>query len=722
MLRLRNPDQLTCARRFGRSTRSIAALLTTSLLVPAAIATVVTTVATTYTASPAAAAAPRVYVVSGDDPTRTGAGSGAWGFHGDDYSQLRGIITNPAFFGPNGTVNAQFKIGAPVDVISDASLTGVDVFFSGAIQGASGSSQSYNAAEQLALRDFVKRGGVVIINQNSPSWATGEAFGVTEQSPEAIFESGSGHAGFNSGFEAPLIATIGGAASSGAGIAVDNTPLSKGPFGIVTSYSLWHTVAGFNLASLPAGHVVMANVLSRCDDTNVNCEDLTLPLGQRYRNDLDNLPSLVTVPPGETVTEEGAIILTSDVDTYSNHTEYNGGVMAAGNELLAKNTFAWIGGVLNAQNPTEGYTSVTPTRWVDTRATAKIGPGGKLNVTIAGSTVGGVTIPADATGVVMNVTASRPDATESFITVYPTTTGANPNPNSSNLNFRAGVDIPNSVMVKIGDAGRITIYNDRGNVDVLIDVVGYFQVGDGDRLNSTDPSRVLDTRNAIGSARAPIGEGESRTLQVTGGVVPNDATAVVLNVTASDGTRGGYLSVYRGDLPSVPNTSNLNFAANQTIANLVIVPLAPDGTVKVFNAFGTTAVLADVLGYFSSTGGSFAQLTPARLLDTRSAIGVSPAARLAAGNSLEFTVLGQGGVPAEGVRSVMLNVTAAAPTNTSWLTVYPNTVPNASNLNFVATQTIPNLVLAQVNAQGKVKIYNNLGAVDVLADVVAWFN
>ena len=48
-------------------------------------------------------------------------------------------------------------------------------------------------------------------------------------------------------------------------------------------------------------------------------------------------------------------------------------------------------GVLNAQNPAEGYTAVTPTRWVDTRATGKIGPGGKLNVTLAGTTVGGVT-------------------------------------------------------------------------------------------------------------------------------------------------------------------------------------------------------------------------------------------------------------------------------------------------------------------------------------------
>jgi hypothetical protein len=30
--------------------------------------------------------------------------------------------------------------------------------------------------------------------------------------------------------------------------------------------------------------------------------------------------------------------------------------------------------------------------------------------------------------------------------------------------------------------------------------------------------------------------------------------------------------------------------------------------------------------------------------------------------------------------------------------------------------------VAQVNSQGKVKIYNNLGTTDVLADVVAWFN
>jgi hypothetical protein len=741
MLNLRSPRERTKrARRFGRSARSIAALITTSLIAPAAIAGVagVATVATTIAASPASAAAPRVYVVAGDDPSRTGAGSGAWGFHGADYQQLRDIITNPAFFGPNGTVNAQFKIGSPISVITDQSLAGVDVYFSGAVQGVVG--QAYSADEQAALKAFVLRGGVLILNPNSPTWNTAELFSVTEQSPEAIFEAGSDHPGVADGFEAP---NAGG--GSGAGIAVASTPLVTGPFGTVTSYSMWHTVAGFT--ALPGTAVVNARITTlSCSPQAITCKNppdapsgttttssttsappttTTIDPNPRpnYNNNINNLPSLATVAPGNTITGNGAIIFTSDVDTYSNHSQYNGGVMAASNEVLAKNTFAWIAGVLNAQNPAEGYTPVTPTRWVDTRATGKIGPGGKLNVTIAGTSNGGVTIPADATGVVMNVTATQADGVESFITVYPTATGTNAPPGSSNLNFRAGVDIPNSVMVKLGDSGRITVYNDVGNVNVLIDVVGYFRATSGDRLNSTPPSRVLDTRNAIGSTRTPIGEGESRSVQITGaGGVPAGASAVVLNITASEGTRGGYLSVYPGNLTAVPNTSNLNFLPGQTIANLAIVPLAPDGTIKVFNAFGTTAVLADVLGYFSSKGGSFAQLTPSRLLDTRTGVGLSGVARLGTDTSLEFTVLGRGGVPSEGVRTVVLNVTAAAPTATSWLTVYPDTVPNASNLNFVNTQTIPNLVVAQVNSQGKVKIYNNLGTTDVLADVVAWFN
>jgi hypothetical protein len=307
--------------------------------------------------------------------------------------------------------------------------------------------------------------------------------------------------------------------------------------------------------------------------------------------------------------------------------------------------------------------------------------------------------------------------------VYPTPSdpAASP-PNSSNLNFRAGGDVANAVAVTIGNGGRVTFFNNKGTTHLLIDVVGYFQPTTGKRLTSTAPSRVLDTRNAIGSVRAPVGEGESRVVQITGGVVPTGANAVVLNVTASEGTRGGYVSVVPGDQAAEPTTSSVNFGPNTIKANLVIVPLASDGSIRVFNKFGTTAVIADVLGYYSDNGGTFAQLTPARILDTRNGIGV-PVGKLGSNTSLEFDVRGQGGVPSI-ARTVILNVTAASPTNTSYLTVYPNANarPEASNLNFTAGDIVPNLVVANIGADGKVRIYNNLGTVDVLADVVAWFN
>ena len=73
---------------------------------------------------------------------------------------------------------------------------------------------------------------------------------------------------------------------------------------------------------------------------------------------------------------------------------------------------------------------------------------------------------------------------------------------------------------------------------------------------------------------------------------------------------------------------------------------------------------------------------------------------------------------------MVLNVTAAdSPGPDSYLTVYPTGTdrPLASNLNFVAGQTVPNLVIARIGTGGKVTIYNNLGSTVVVADVQGWF-
>ncbi|MDP1804975.1 MAG: hypothetical protein Q8K72_07410, partial [Acidimicrobiales bacterium] len=84
---------------------------------------------------------------------------------------------------------------------------------------------------------------------------------------------------------------------------------------------------------------------------------------------------------------------------------------------------------------------------------------------------------------------------------------------------------------------------------------------------------------------------------------------------------------------------------------------------------------------------------------------------------------GAGGVPVGGATAVVLNVTVTEPTAGSFLTAWPTSEnrPVASNLNFVAGQTIPNLVIAKIGTGGKVTIYNNLGSTVVVADVQGWF-
>ena len=47
--------------------------------------------------------------------------------------------------------------------------------------------------------------------------------------------------------------------------------------------------------------------------------------------------------------------------------------------------------------------------------------------------------------------------------------------------------------------------------------------------------------------------------------------------------------------------------------------------------------------------------------------------------------------------------------------------PVASNLNFTPGETIPNLVIVQVGAGGKISLYNREGSTDVIADVVGYY-
>ena len=74
-------------------------------------------------------------------------------------------------------------------------------------------------------------------------------------------------------------------------------------------------------------------------------------------------------------------------------------------------------------------------------------------------------------------------------------------------------------------------------------------------------------------------------------------------------------------------------------------------------------------------------------------------------------------------RAVVLNVTVANPTAASDLVVWPDCAsePVASDLNFVAGQTVPNLVVVQLSASGQIDIFNAFGSTNVIVDVVGWY-
>ncbi|GIF70296.1 hypothetical protein Ais01nite_83310 [Asanoa ishikariensis] len=228
------------------------------------------------------------------------------------------------------------------------------------------------------------------------------------------------------------------------------------------------------------------------------------------------------------------------------------------------------------------------------------------------------------------------------------------------------------------------------------------------------PQRLLDTRALNG---APLTGGSEVRLELPAPM--STAAAVVLNVTVTQPTGNGYLTVYPGD-GDRPLASNINFLPNQTIANLVTVPVGA-GRVHLFNASGGWVhVVADIAGYYASTGSGLTAASPVRVLDTRGAIGVPGTTPI--GPNGKVTVDLSARVPA-GTTAAVLNLTATKPTTSGHITVFPPgaTLPTTSNVNFVTGQTVNNMVIAPV-VNGKVAFgFGGSGTVHLLADLTGWF-
>ena len=267
------------------------------------------------------------------------------------------------------------------------------------------------------------------------------------------------------------------------------------------------------------------------------------------------------------------------------------------------------------------YTPLPPQRVCDTRADQPGVTTNQCNNGGSGSTVGSdqtLTVQVSGKGgvpiggvaaVVLNLTATDTSGS-SFLTAWP---AGNPRPVASNVNWVAGQTVPNRVIVPVSRSGQVSVYNLSGATDVVIDVGGWFGDGSGSpppgtTFTGVTPTRICDTRSDQpgvaanqcnnNGAGSPLQGGKMMPVQVTGGIVPAGARAVVATVTVTDTTAPSFLTVWPSDV-SQPIISDLNWAAGEKVPNLVVVELSTSGQISVFNWAGQTDVLVDVVGYYS---------------------------------------------------------------------------------------------------------------------------
>jgi hypothetical protein len=190
--------------------------------------------------------------------------------------------------------------------------------------------------------------------------------------------------------------------------------------------------------------------------------------------------------------------------------------------------------------------------------------------------------------VVLNVTAT--DATrDGYVTIWSCDSAL---PTASALTVRAGATVANMAIVTEGSAD-ICLFT-LGGAHLIADLLGYW----GGLVLGVTPTRVLDTRVAAGplgyaGPRPDAGQVVAFTLPT---LVPTIASAVALDVTVTEASAPGYLTIWPCER-SRPPTSTANFSPGEPVSNLALIATGSlDRRVCVYFHAGTH-VIVDVVGY-----------------------------------------------------------------------------------------------------------------------------
>ncbi len=212
-------------------------------------------------------------------------------------------------------------------------------------------------------------------------------------------------------------------------------------------------------------------------------------------------------------------------------------------------------------------------------------------------------------------------------------------------------------------------------------------------------ARVLDTRPGIAvGLSGPFAHGVARSWQVagfsSGGDIPADAVAVTGNLTVTNQTAGGYVSVTPAPNNN-PASSTINFPVGDNRANNLTIPVNTDGKVSaVYRATPgkTTHLIFDVTGYYLAGPSQFEfkTITPVRALDSRPGIGIGLSGPFQKDVPREL-VIDTDDVPSAAV-AITGNLTVTGQTGAGYLSISPGNdpTPPTSNLNFPVGDTRAN--------------------------------
>lgn len=365
------------------------------------------------------------------------------------------------------------------------------------------------------------------------------------------------------------------------------------------------------------------------------------------------------------------------------------------------------------------FQPITPVRLVDTRdnfGASRLVAQVSKRIQITGR----VAVAPGAAAISANFTVTDPDGA-GFLTVW---NCAASRPQVATLNFVADETVPNGATVPLDSSGGICVYSPVGT-DLVVDVNGSYSAAGTGRFTQLRPVRLMDTREGLGAA-GRLHDGETVSLQVAGvGGIPADAKAATLNVASVDPGAAGYVTVYPCDAPR-PFTASLNPVPGKVKPNLVITPLAADGTVCFFTMRDVDLVV-DATGYLT-TGAttSFTATVPFRFTDTRDRnrpeVNAGIVGRsLAAGETIELQVAGVRGIPAT-AKAVAVNIAVTDAKAPGYVTAYPcGERPTTANVNYEAATPISNGAQVPLSVDGKLCVYTFAPA-QVIIDVNGWWS